>query len=135
MFEKNFYEAMTTSEVVDFSGGEEHFKLTLKENPDSYIEMFVLEEGAAITFNHIRNRDFSTSVMAKEFFPEDMLVFHLCMDGRGDMHYAENDFATITNKKVCFSSKLDTDEVIVPLSEYDGISYFLSPDHLDESPT
>ena len=134
MFEKNFYEAMTTSDMVDFSGEKEHFKLTLKENPDSYVEMFFLERGVAITFNHIRDREFSTSVMAKEIFPEDMLVIHLCMNGRCDMYFDEDDFVAITNKKVAFSSKLDTNKAIFPSSEYDGISYFISPKILDESP-
>lgn len=87
MFSNNFFRQIKEIKKFSVKGNRENFIISCKKSPESYLEMFLLESGAILGFNHIRNKKFPDFTLSSEYFPSNMIIINICLKGRVELFF------------------------------------------------
>lgn len=88
--------------------------------------MHLLESGAFIAFNHIRNKCFQPITLKNDGIPPDLLVINICLNGRCELSLPKDNFVSISSKRLVFSSQLPIQNLHFPDAHYDGITLYIN---------
>lgn len=134
MFNKNFFKAISSSNIVELAGTKNHFIVSISETPESYSEMFVLDNGIAISFNHIRTHTFPSPPIKDMTSPHNYLFINICLKGKCEIRLPNQNFMVLSNNRLSLSSELPISDLFFPDSFYNGITVYINTDKLNDYP-